>query len=199
MYAEHAPLIAAYAADSPANLFRVGLFVECTINTHLEFVPGIIESFDQYGFLTPRLMGWQKVAIHNLLNEQENLHAALRGWKKRGRSAAHYAIRDIVELPGFGLAKAAFFAQLVLPYTQVGCLDRHNLRLAGLSERAFASTPTSAVGLTRKINMYLALCKELGGSQKLWDRWCNHLAVLRPYVFSSGEEVSQLHVDCIVR
>ena len=199
MYADHVPLIAQFAAEKPANLFRVGLFVQATINQHLEMVPGIIESFDRYNFRTPYLMGWQKRSITTLLDEQERLHAALLQWKKRGKGAAHHAIRDIVELPGFGIVKGAFFAQLVLPYTQVGCLDRHNLRLAGLSERAFSHIPASAEGLTRKINMYLALCTELGGGETLWNRWCRHIAQLRPTVFADAQAVSQLHVDCIVR
>jgi hypothetical protein len=199
MYADHCPLIADFALQKPENLFKVGLFVQCTINQHFEFVPGIIEDFESFGFQTKRLMRWQKHSIKVLLDEQERLHMALLRWRKAGRSGPHKAIRTLVELPGYGIAKAAFFAQLLLPYTHVGCLDRHNLRLAGLAERAFGHTPTSVEGLTRKINTYLGICKELGGSKVLWDTWCNHLAQIRPYVFASGEVVSRLHVECIMR
>ena len=199
MYKEDCPLIANYALQSPANLFRVGLFVQSTIKQHLEQVPRLVASFDRYAFGTKAFMGWQKSALKVLLSEQERLHTSLRKWRRQGRNAPHQAIRTIVELPGFGIVKAAFFAQLLLPWTHVGCLDRHNLRLYGLSETAFKRVPASAEGLTRKINTYLGLCKELGGAAPLWDRWCAHVSQLRPKVFPTPDHVSKLHVQCIVR
>jgi len=198
VYNPDALMIADYAAKSPVNTFRVGLFVLSTINQHFEFVPRMMTNYERYGIQSRQFMGWQKVAIRTLALQQDALFAAAQGWRKRRRSAAHYAVRDLIEYPGFGIVKASFFAQLLLPHSGVGCLDRHNLRLYGLSERAFSTVPTSIVGVTRKINTYLALCRELGGSEPLWDRWCGHLAALRPQVFDNVESVSKLHVQCII-
>jgi len=198
VYFPDALRIADYAAESPRNTFRVGLFVLSTINQHFEHVPHMLADYERYGIQSRQYMGWQKIAIRTLALQQDQLFAVAQGWRKRGKSAAHYAVRDIIEYPGFGVVKASFFAQLILPYSGVGCLDRHNLRFYGLSERAFSTVPTSIVGVTRKINTYLALCRELGGSEVLWDRWCHMLATLRPGAFKDAESVSKLHVECIL-
>lgn len=199
MYADDCPKIAEFARQSPQNLFRVGLFVQMTINQHFEHVPAMVERFDTLGLPETGFMGWQVRAVSALLADQEGLYKAFLGWRRHGKNAPFYAIRDIVEFPGFGIVKSAFFAQLVLPWTNVGCLDRHNLRLSGLSERTFERVPTTADGLSAKIRTYLGLCKELGGSQKLWDSWCAHVSRLRPKVFLTPDHVSKLHVACIVR
>ena len=86
--------------------------------------------------------------------------------------------------PGFGIVKAAFVAQLVLPPSPSGgCLDRHHLRAAGLDTRTFGRVPTNIVHLRQHITAYLDTCKQLGGSDRLWDAWCTQLSLLRRSTF----------------
>lgn len=191
MYSDHVPLIAEYALAHSSHLFRVGLFVQATISQRLECVPMMVDSFDREGFDTRFFCGWQRIALQTLLDKQEILHRDLR------YLSTVDAMRTIVELPGFGIVKAGFFCQLL--GFDVGCLDRHNLRLAGLQERTFQRIPASAEGLTAKIEIYLDLCQRLGGSEYLWNRWCTHLSQIRPKVFPTPEHVSKLHVECILR
>jgi hypothetical protein len=198
VYRPDALEIADYAAQSPQNLFRVGLFVISTINQRFEAVPAIMAQYERYGIGVRRYTGLQKRAIKTLAASQGRLFDQMASWKTRGKSQAAYAIRDLVEYPGFGIIKAAFFAQLVLPHADVGCLDRHNLRMYGLAPNAFSRMPTGVLGLTRKINVYLAVCRNLGGSEVLWNNWVMYLAALRPQSFASGEVVSRLHVTCII-
>jgi hypothetical protein len=197
MYNPDAYQIADFAAESPINTFRVGLFVISTINQHFERVPYLLADYGQYGAYSRHYMGWQHAAIADLAFRQGELHTQVLSWRDKGKRSRHKALRTMVEYSGFGIVKASFFIQLVLPDCGIGCLDRHNLRLYGLSETAFSSIPQSTSGLTHKINTYLALCDRLGGSESLWDKWCSYVSALRPHVFETADSVSKLHVECI--
>src|SRR6266850_3845926 len=138
MYNSDAYEIAKFAADKSENAFRVGLFVISTINQHFERVPFMLDDYAQFGLASSQYMRWQKRGISELASEQGSLWENIRSWQKVGKRARHQALRHMVEYTGFGIVKAAFFVQLVLPECGIGCLDRHNLRMYGLSERAFA-------------------------------------------------------------
>jgi hypothetical protein len=140
------------------------------------------------------LRGVQKQAIEAFAEHALWLHDQLLDDALRPAAL----IRAVVEMPGFGITKAAFVAQLVLPDAGVGCLDRHHLRRLGLKENLFAYTPVGAEFLTSRIAAYLQLCQVLGGAAVLWDDWCHYLSLLRPKVFPTADSVSKLHVQCIV-
>jgi len=198
MYAEDCPRIADFALKSPQNFFRVGAFVQATISQHFEQVPRLMRGLDRDGLECGGFTRNGKNALAALTSEQERLHAMLPFWRE-SLDGECCVLRELVQLPGFGIVKAGFFAQLLLPWGDIGCLDRHNLRLYGLAENAFARIPASAEGLDKKIRVYLEVCQDLGGSEKLWDAWCHYMAALRPKSFPDAETVSKLHVQCIVR
>ena len=80
---------------------------------------------------------------------------------------------------------------------KVGCLDSHNLEMYGVDKKRFhINDKLSLVTKTRKIRDYIQVCKDLGGSRSLWNRWCNHIGKKYPNQFNNGYEVSQLHADC---
>ncbi len=198
MYKPDAYTIADFAAEKPENAFRVGLFVISTINQHFEQVPYMLNDYGRNGTLSAQYMAWQKRGIEELAEQQSTLWDNVRAWQRVGKRSRHKALRHMVEYTGFGIIKASFFIQLVLPDCGIGCLDRHNLRLYGLKASAFSSIPTSTAGLTQKINTYLALCDRLGGSASLWNKWCGYVSSIRPNVFPTPESVSRLHVQCIL-
>jgi len=197
VYNPDALLIADFAAQSPENTFRVGLFVLSTINQHFEYVPGILKNYEKYGIACKNYTRNTKRAIADLITEQETLYRKVQHWKTLPYPE-HTALRQMVEHRGFGFVKAAFFIQLVLPHIRLGCLDRHNIAMYGLSPRAFSATPASVHGLTSKVNIYLALCEQLGGSEVLWNNWTHYMSTIRPHVFPSADHVSKLHVQCIL-
>lgn len=49
-----------------------------------------------------------------------------------------------------------------------------------------------------KANMYLETIEKCGGSEYLWDSWCDYIAALYPKKFKNGEHVSQCHVDYLI-
>ena len=100
-------------------------------------------------------------------------------------------------IPGLGLVKAGFYIQLCTGY--MGCLDVHNLKRFGLDRKTFL-VPESLSWETAlgKANMYLETIEKCGGSEYLWDSWCDYIAALYPKKFKNGEHVSQCHVDYLI-
>ena len=193
MYNPHCQEITDYAQESPEHLFRVGLFVIATMNRHFEIVGRAVADYTEFGEQSTWFSKWQHRALAVWCHEAPRLHRRLGMWRE---TSVGFALMEVIQLPGVAITKGAFFLQLLgFP---IGCLDRHNLRYAGLEENTFKKVPASVEGLTRKLHTYIGLCKELGGSEVLWNQWCNHLATTRPKSFASAEVVSELHVRYII-
>ena len=187
-----------YATGSPTHLFRVGVFVQATINRHFEQVQACMHAYDAEGLDASWLSAQQRQALEALAYEAPRLHACLPQWY-RGKRGLEACLHAWTACRGFGIVKAAFMAQLILPPSLYGgCLDRHHLRRVGLHERTFERTPASAEALTQRIATYMATCKSLGGSARLWNAWCETLAMLRPQVWPTAAAVSAYHVACIM-
>jgi hypothetical protein len=194
MYSTHQPMIAQYAMQSPQHLFDVGLFVQATINQHLEQCALVMDSLRQDGLDSRFLTATKKRAVVALAAQSQTLYDLVLAYDGSDAALLHL-FRTLVELPGFGIVKAGFWLQLVLG--DVGCMDRHNLRLYGLQDKTFSHIPASADGLTAKLRTYMALCASVG-SQALWDTWCTTVSRLRPRVFPTPDSVSAWHVTCLI-
>lgn len=196
MYATHQPIIAQYARISPRHLFDIGMFVQATINQHFELCQESCASIRHEGIESKYLSKTKQRAYVALAEHAQELYDAVLAYDT---APSHKALLDlfrrIVELPGFGIVKAGFWLQLVIG--EVGCMDRHNLRLYGLQENAFSRVPASAEGLTAKLKAYMAVCAQIG-SETLWNQWCTHVSLLRPKRFPTPDSVSQWHVTCIL-
>src|ERR1043166_838292 len=195
MYSQLVPQIAALAGSGPEGLFRVGVFVQATINRHFEVVPMICESMLREGSASRFCNPNQRKALDALWERRVALYS---GVYHEEHDDDNTLLALWVNVPGFGVIKGAFVLQLIWASWGLGCLDRHHLRLAGLDERKFSSTPTSLKARALRIAAYVAVCQKLGGAQVLWDKWCEHIAALRPGSFDNAEHVSRLHVDCTV-
>ena len=51
----------------------------------------------------------------------------------------------------------------------------------------------------RKANFYIKTCEDLGGCEYLWDSWCQYLAEIYPNIYTDANDVSDLHVNCIIK
>jgi len=71
MYREHQATIQAFAAESPVNLLQVGIFVQATINIHLEQVPRIMESVRAEGRESKYFSVYKRRAYDALVSEGE--------------------------------------------------------------------------------------------------------------------------------
>lgn len=185
MYAEHQPLIAEHAR-SPQGFADVVSFVIATQNQRFYMVGAILEELRQHGIANgPYLSRTQKRGI-------AYAHLTARAHIARLTCDATTQLYSLLEIPAIGLVKAGFILQLCAG--MVGCLDRHNLRTLGLSERAFDHVPTTTEALSSRIALYLHTCAQLGTPAVLYDNWCTLIAAKYPKQFTDADDVSYKHV-----
>jgi hypothetical protein len=103
---------------------------------------------------------------------------------------------EFLQIPGMGLVKAGFLCQIF--NGTVGCIDTHNIKLYDIPLNVLRyNYEAKAETQSAKVRQYVELCNGLGGSHALWSRWCDYVAKVRPFNWSSGAEVSHFHVAVI--
>ena len=198
MFATHNPVINDYAQAGAGEFADVARFVLATIQQSIETVPVICQDFRDQGAASRFAFGWKAAAIdwHNA-----NAGRVLSECLPMARAGDVPALIDYcARLPGLGVVKGGFLVQLA--FGLGGCLDRHNLALYGVSEARFSASayaglrkPESRVA---RVAEYCAHIERAGGCAVLWDAWCNHVASLRPSMFTGGGfQVSALHVEAL--
>jgi hypothetical protein len=169
-------------------------FVLATIQQQFHTVPAILSDWKQNGVEAAtmwgmKLNGWSYVRLH-----KERLWSLVE--YDRDADNTHGVIDTLLEIPGLNVTKAAFIAQLM--GMEVGCIDTHNATLYDLNpETWFVRAGCSASLREAKINNYIDMCRQLGGSKKLWAVWCQFVAELYPVHFLNGRAVSRQHVLCL--
>lgn len=199
MFAEHAPAIARYAQASPEGLRRVVDFVSLTIRMPFYRVPDDMKAVDR-GETGP-IWGMKRATFDWL---KDNYVALYEGAMKdaqiddaREREAA--LLYRFAGIPGIGLVKGGFIAQLA--FGCGGCLDannieRYNLNPLKLRGNRFKATkrPENKESL---VHEYQTMLQQCGGTEHLWDSWCEYLAERNPERYESAEYVSALHCQTI--
>ena len=189
MYVDHVPLLTLHG-QTPSGFVDIVTFAIATQNQRFYNVKLLLDRLHTDGLSACTMLhGRQKAGmlyVHNAVADLLPLPPC-----------PLQALRSLLEIPSIGIVKAGFILQM-LGY-QVACLDVHNLRIAGLSRRAFDGIPASTEGLTHKLQTYLDTCQALGGAAYLWNRWCCVIALTYPKHFPTADAVSAYHVNCIIR
>lgn len=193
------------SADTMADVFT---FVLLTIQQPIKSIPDAMRDVRRKGSSSAFLWGmkangWQyvqshKSAIYHDLGELQ--HIPDPDWRDDA------LLEYLAIMPGFGMVKAGFVAQLL--FGRVGCIDTHNIDRFGLEWTASGSQPTwlksSAYKERRPAarqalrQTYLALTRNQGGAEALWNGWCAYVAEKYPNQYESASYVSKLHVDAIL-
>ena len=202
MYKEHNKHIGLFARQSPDNLERVLQFVCATIQQPLEMVPNILDSFSAEKEESKHAWGWKADALAFYDEKKQEIYdismAIYEGYADPATQELEL-VKYFANLEGLGLVKGAFVAQLA--FGVGACLDVHNMRRYEVEPSRFAASAfkrLSPKSQAKRAFEYCALCAEIGGSEYLWDSWCDFVAELRPEKFANGFEVSKLHLDAIV-
>lgn len=200
MFADHQPIIAAYARENADNLARVLQFVILTVRQPLHSVPAATETVDQGGEeALGVLYGWKFAAYANVWAMKDEIFAYFQHAERHseGDALACEILSYLCELPGFGPAKAGFVAQLV--YGVAGCIDTHNLARFQIPSRRFDNYKQikTAKSRQKRIKLYVETCAELGGCAKLWDGWCAYVAANQPKIYRDANHVSALHLEAL--
>jgi len=128
----------------------------------------------------------------------EEINAIAQQYGKDTIDGAQEAVDLFVSIPSIGMVKAGFIAQMC--GFEVACLDRHNIRMLGLSETALLLNKKVKPELRkRKIRDYVKLCRRKG-AEYWWNTWCNYVADKGGMNKSlpTGDVVSKYHVTAIM-
>ena len=208
MYINDIPQITRHVLTHQRGLIDAVDFVLATIQQHFSTIPQILGEWMHYESelaicVNPRdaekpgtLWGMKELGFQHIREHHDRLAALVRHGAKTGDAVE--VIDTLIEIPGLNTVKAAFVAQLC--GLDVGCIDTHNAAIYDVDVASFAvNASTSARTRIAKIEAYVALCRELGGAEYLWDTWCEFIAIKYHGHYRDAEHVSAQHVHCIVR
>lgn len=197
MYRQHMPIIRdAMRAD--LEVFRRGcMFAVCSIRQPTINVP------DQLGILFDGDEGENPLFGHKFMTYDYLLSskgAAL--WREisgpllyagaGSKSQCEFVISRLLDVPGLGIVKAAFIAQLM--GFDVACLDARNVAREDRNPRAYRTDGKNARQLAPKVRAYVA--ETFGKAEHYWDAWCEDVALAYD---RTPEEISELHLAIVPR
>lgn len=191
MYKDHCLGTIAPAMRADIGVFQRGImFAVCSIRQPTIGVPDQIAIlFDGVQDENP-LFG-HKFKAWAYINDASNIatlwNACLDAYHDGGRKGTRAAIMSLLHIPGLGIVKAAFIAQLM--GFNVACLDARNVARDGRDPRAFRTDGKAPAKLGRKLDAYLK--ETYGKARKYWDAWCRDVAAAYD---RTPEQISELHL-----
>lgn len=192
MYDRDMPLMRAHALASDQGFCDVIAFVLATIRQPFSRVGAQMADIRANGAAAKSLFGSKRAGYQYALDNASRLRLAVAN-----APDAVAAVDALTAVPGLGIVKAAFVAQIC--GHEIACLDGHNLKRLGMAESALklAKSVKPATRLA-KIAAYAALCARHGGSAYWWNSWCEYVAGNRANKsLSTADMVSAYHVACI--
>jgi len=195
MYDRDMPLMRAHALASPSGFVDVVAFVLSTIQQPLQSVGNQMAEIRAHGAASKYLFGSKRPGLTYAMAHAAALHAAVTAAVDASDTIG--AIDIISTIPGLGIVKAAFVAQIV--GLEVACLDGHNLKRLGLSEAAFKlSKSVKPATKRKKIAAYVDACASTGGARYWWNSWCEYVAGNKANrSLTTADAVSAYHVACL--
>jgi hypothetical protein len=177
MYDPHALTISERCNEKPEYFFATVKFVFHTIQR-------------QFWLVNPenKLMTVQKTGINFVRNNLEELYDSVFSSK-----SLECKLDDLMKTPGLNLVKSAFVLQLT--GHEIGCIDVHNAKLLGVSSDSLIMNKSRTKD-RKKVWQYIGMCqsKEMGGSEGMWNSWCENIATLYPNYFKDSCSVSHFHL-----
>lgn len=188
MYDNHVPLIA-NAMRENYEAFRRGLaFVVCSIRQPITVVPDQLATlfgngeWDEFPLFGHKWNAWA------FITDAERCRALW--YTVRESYDPELVIWHVSRVPGIGIVKAGFVAQLL--GCDVACLDSRNITRDGRNARAYRTDGEkrkTKPAFRRKVSRYVA---DTGGKARhYWDAWCKDVA---PRYNMTAEEISCLHL-----
>lgn len=187
------------AQESPDTLPGIAALVLLSIQMPFYRIPVMLQDVRENDYAAKSLWGWKSAGLHYVRANKRALHASALAFV-RGDKSLDDLILDYLAIPGLGIVKASFLAQLTVG--DGACLDTLNLRTLGLAETAFKTPKTLQVKTVRqRIHAYNAVWRASGDSAHWWDSWCDLVAlrqgnILGRAIGSAGgnaHAVSRLH------
>ena len=196
MYKTDNKFIADFCKASPQNLAFCHAGVQATIQQNTENLDNIMSQYKYKGINIP-VFEWEqkKIAVTHFNNKQQyyfdNMLKILAS--KKG-DIPDRILKLFLEVPGLGLPKAGFLAQLATGHKAFACLDSNNLIWYGINPKItdYNKKLKSEDIKAKRRKDYLDTVQKLGGGEKLWNNWCIGVAD-KSKKFKSGVQVSYKH------
>lgn len=200
MFADHQPHIARSGRASPEGWRRVAIFALSTIKTPLEHAARDLPQNASGDLQTRTIFGFKPVGVRYLDKHAERLWSYCEHCCATldGDELTDALVAAALEIPGIGLAKAGFIVQMI--YGRSGCIDTHNLMRFNLPLRAFREIHPRSRSRTvmRKVRLYNETVEACGGTETLWNTWCEYAARVQPRGIyreaSMADAISALHL-----
>jgi len=179
---------------NPDKFLTVATMVLLSIRMQWVGVGNQMADVRKHGSKSLCLWGFKLEGYKHLRDNRHKLYAKVRDYRAR-RCQLVDLMREFVKVPGLGLPKAGFLTQLMVG--EAGCLDMHNIARFDLDPKVWVIRPrvdpdAQVREIDDKIELYLHLCALCGGSETLWDEWCEHLND-RVGTFHNADDVSRRH------
>ncbi len=174
------------------TVFQRGvLFVVCSIRQKIINVPEQLASLYETGSEEDNPLFGHKRESYAFIMHEERARPLYN--VMRANYDSELAILTMSRVPGLGIVKSAFVAQL-MGY-DVACLDSRNISRDGRNARAYRADGEARKTMPsyrRKVARYVA---DVGGKAKdYWDAWCCDVA---PRYKRTAEEISALHLAIV--
>lgn len=194
MFAEHQPLLSKLGRSGPEGFKRIVTFTFCTIRVQLHAAVKdypLVRRGERFGVRS--IFGSKHRGLDELDERAADLYEMCeRACQDReGEELEDELLHTVTSLHGIGCAKGGFIAQMI--YGVSGCLDSHNLRRFGIPEGTFKIADRPLKTRSALITDYNRVCRKLGGTQSLWDTWCQYLAD-NDANYVDADHVSRLHL-----
>lgn len=177
------------------GLLKAVDFVLATIQQQFHTVPNALEEWEELGVLAPSMWGMKMDGWVYIRNNKDRLYALTQNAVANNDEVDF--IDTLLEVPGLGVIKAAFVAQLY--GLNVGCLDTHNETLYCADAMTFyVPARLSARLRLERISSYVDFTQRIGGSSDWWGNWCLFMAEKYPQHYADAEAVSEQHIQCLL-
>mgnify|MGYP003146972794 FL=1 len=197
------PIINAFAQQSADNLYHVACCVQITIQQDTSNLCMLNDEFKKYGSAIPVIsnMKSKRESCQYFYENRHEIYGKMMGIINSKKKNIPNKIMDLfISCPNFGIAKASFLGQLAVGHKGLACFDSVNIKKYNIPKSVVSAIPKSMSkeGRAKRIQLYIDTVAKLGGSEKLWNEWCNQIyenrigkAINRQ--FKSGLDVSLRH------
>lgn len=178
-----AKFVAAAAREDPRVFLRAVLMVLLSIRQPWLRVPKEFEKVLKEGESSTALFGFKRDGYTYAKENLDHLHGTVKNYEGNLDSI----LQEFLNIPGLGLAKASFLAQLTV--NDGACLDSHNLRMIGKTAE-FLRLDKKSRAVVDRVSEYNKTWQAYGDSAYWWNTWCEHMAERYK---TTGSEISAIH------
>jgi len=187
VYDAHVPVISAAIYEDAETFKRAVTFVILSIRQPIENVPAMLADVDETRAESIYLLGHKRAAYRYI-----ELHGRELWARVRDLTDPEAVILELLSVPGLGIVKAGFLAQLM--GLDVACLDSRNVAREGRKPREYRTDGKGAEcrAIRRKVSRYVA---ETGGrAREYWNAWCEDVAQTRN---NTAQTISEIHLTIV--